>query len=83
MTPKETYSLVIERAKHGALIDRCALTVYYIALWVGGVCSVIPIQSAFFPREYFVVTAVGFPFGPLLLALAIWEWLKRRHLRPA
>ncbi|MDA9501892.1 hypothetical protein [Bradyrhizobium sp. CCBAU 11357] len=82
MTPKETYSLVMERAKHGALIDRRALTVYYIIVWIGIVCSVIPIQSAFFPREYFLVTAVGFPFVPLLLALAIWQWLKWRHLRP-
>ena len=80
MTPKETYSLVIERAKQGTPIDRCGVTVYYIALWVAVVCSVFPIQSAFFPREYFLVTALAIPVVPLLLALAIWEWLKRRHL---
>ena len=80
MTPKETYTFVLERAKRGTLIDRCGLTVYYIALWVGGVCPVFPIQSAFFPREYFWVAAWGVPFGLVLLAWAIWEWLKWRHL---
>ena len=80
MTPKETYTFVLERAKRCTLIDRCGLTVHYIALWVGGVCSVFPIQSAFFPREYFTVTALGIPFVLVLLAWAIWEWLKWRHL---
>jgi hypothetical protein len=80
MTPKEIYSLVVARAKHGALIDRCGLTVYYIALWVAGVSSVLPILSAFFPREYFMVTALGIPFGLGLLAWAIFEWLKWRLL---
>jgi len=80
MTPKEIYSLVVARAKHGTLIDRCGLTVFYIALWVGGVCSVLPIQSGFFPREYFWVTAFGIPLGLGLLAWAIFEWLKWRFL---
>ena len=80
MPPKEIYSLVVARAKHGALIDRCGRIVLYIVGWIGGVCSVLPIQSAFFPREYFWVTAFGIPFGLLLLALAIFEWLKRRLL---
>ncbi len=80
MTPKETYSPVLERAKHGALTDRCGRIVFYIALWVAAVCSVLPIPSAFFPREYLLVTAVGIPFGLLLLAFAIFKWLKRRLL---
>ena len=78
MTPKETYSLVVARAKHGALIDRCGLAVYYIALWVAGVSSFLPIQSLFFPPEYFFVIALGIPFGLLLFAWAIFEWLKWR-----
>ena len=84
MTPKEIYSPVLERAKHGALLDRCGRTVFYIALWIAAVCSavcsVLPIPSAFFPREYWLIPAVGIPFGLLLLAWAIFEWLKRRLL---
>jgi hypothetical protein len=80
MTPKETYSLVIERAKHGTLIDRCGRIVYYIVMWVAGVCAALPIQSAFFPPEYLVVAALGIPCGLLLLGLAIFEWLKWRLL---
>ena len=83
MTPKEIHSLVVARAKHGTLIDRCVVIVYYIALWVGGlvavVCSVFPIPSAFVSPEYWLVT-LGIPFGLLLLAWAIFEWLKRRLL---
>jgi len=83
MTPKEIHSLVVARAKHGTLIDRCGLTVYYIALWVGGVvavvCSLFPIPSAFFSLEYWLVT-LGIPIGLVLLALAIFEWLKWRLL---
>ena len=82
MTPKRIHSLVIGRARRGTLMDRCALTVYYIFQWVAVVCSVIPIQSTFFPREYFMATALGFPFVPILLALPILEWLKWRHLYP-
>lgn len=81
MSPKEIHSIVTDRAEQGALIDRCALAVYYIALSVGCVWSVLlPFPSAFFPPEYFMVTAYGIPFGLLLLALAIFEWLKRRLL---
>ena len=83
MTSKEAYSPVLERAKHGALIDRCGWIVFYIALWVAAVCSavcsVLPIPSAFFPGEYWLITAVGIPIG-LLLAWAIFEWLKWRLL---
>lgn len=80
MPVHKTYPHVLARAKRGTLIDRCGVTVFYIALWAAAVCSVVPIQSAFFPREYFWLTAWGIPFGLLLLAWAIWEWLKRRHL---
>jgi hypothetical protein len=78
MSPKEIHSLVLERAKHGALIDRCGRIVYYIAMSVGWVWVVLPFPSAFFPREYFTVTALGVPPGLFLLAWAIFAWLKRR-----
>jgi len=78
MTSKEIYSLVIARAKHGALIDRCAWIVFWIALWLAAVFSVLPIPPAFFPREYFWVTALVIPLGLLLLAWAIFQWLKWR-----
>ncbi|MBR0849475.1 hypothetical protein JQ543_17110 [Bradyrhizobium diazoefficiens] len=77
MTPKKTYSLVLEKAKRGTLIDRCGVIVFYIAAWVGLVCASFPML---FPREYFWVIACGIPFGLVLLALAILGWLKRRHL---
>ena len=78
MSPKEIHSLVLERAKHGALIDRCARIVFWTALSVGCVCFFLPIPSAFFPREYFMVIYLGVPSGLLLLAWAILVWLKRR-----
>jgi hypothetical protein len=80
MSPKEIHSLVLERAKHGALIDRCGRTVYYIAYSVGLVWCVFPFPLPFFPPEYSVVTALGAPLGLLLLAWAIFAWLKRRLL---
>jgi len=80
MPPKEIHSPVLERAKHGALIDRCARIVFWTALSVGCVCSFLPIPSAFFPREYFMVIYLGFSIAPALLALAILVWLKRRLL---
>lgn len=77
MTRKEIHSLVLERAKHGALIDRCGRTVFYILLWIGvvysAVCSVFPIPLVFFPREYFLITLGGIPIGLLLLAWAIFR----------
>ena len=84
MSPKEIYSLVLARAKHGALIDRCARIVYYIVISVAFVCAVFPFPATFFPREYFIeyfmVIVLGVPLGLILLALAIFEWLKRRLL---
>jgi hypothetical protein len=80
MTPKEIESLVLARAKHGALIDRCARIVFWIAVSVGSVWAVLPFPSAFFPPEYFMITALGVPFGLVLLAIAIFVWLKRRLL---
>jgi len=80
MSPKEIHSLVLERAKHGALIDRCARIVFWTALSFGCVCSFLPIPSAFFPREYFMVIYLGFSIVPALLAWAILVWLKWRLL---
>lgn len=82
MNPKEIHSLVLERAKHGALIDRCGRVVYYIVLSVGFVWAAFPFPATFFPREYsiesFLVTALGVPLALLLVAWAIFAWLKRR-----
>lgn len=80
MTPKEISALVVATAKDGAPIERCALTVYRIALWVAIVCSILPIPAAFVSPEYVTVTALGFSIVPALLAGVIWEWLKRRLL---
>jgi len=79
MTPKE--DSVLERAKRGTLIDRCAWALFYIALLVGLVCSNLPIRvnSTFFPSGYWLVTMI-IPFGLMVLAWAIFEWLKRRLL---
>jgi len=79
MTPKETNPF-LERVRHGPLIDRCAWIVFWSALWLAAVFSVFPIPSAFFPREYFLVTASVIPLGLGLLAWAIFEWLKWRLL---
>ena len=80
MTPKQTYSVVLARAKRGGLIDRVGLTIYYIAIWLGIAWSLFPFPSALFPPDYFVVSALAGPFGLLLLALAIFMWLKWRLL---
>jgi hypothetical protein len=81
MSPKEIDSLVLERAQHGTLIDRCARIVYWIALSFGFVWCVLPFPATLFvPREYFTVTALGAALGPFLLAWAIFAWLKRRLL---
>lgn len=80
MSPKEIYSLVIERAKHGAPIERCARIVYYIANSVGFVWCVLPFPAMFVPSEYITVTALGAALAPFLLAWAILAWLKRRLL---
>jgi hypothetical protein len=80
MTPKQTYSLVLARAKRAGMIDRVGLTIYYFAIWLGIAWSLFPFPSAFFPREYFVVSALAGPLGLLLLALAIFMWLKWRLL---
>jgi hypothetical protein len=80
MSPKEIRSLVLERAERGALIDRCGLAVYYIAYWVGLVWAAFPFPLPFFPPEYPVVTAFGVALGLLLLAWAVFAWLKRRLL---
>jgi hypothetical protein len=80
MSPKEIYSLVIERAKHGALMERCGRIVYYIAIWVGFVWCILPFPAMFVPSEYITVTALGAALAPFLLAWAILAWLKRRLL---
>lgn len=79
MNPKETNSF-LERARHGALIDRCAWIVFWIALCLGGVFSILPIPSIFFPKEYFWITALVIPLGLTLLAWAMFQWLKWRLL---
>jgi hypothetical protein len=79
MSPKEIHSLVMARAKHGALIDRCARIIYYIVGSAGLVlAAVFPFPANLFPLEYFVVIAIG--VGLALLACAIFVWLKRRLL---
>ena len=78
MSPKEIHSLVLDRAKHGALIDRCARIVFWIALSVGIVCSMPSHSLPFVPPEYFMVIYLGVPSGLLLLALALLVWLKWR-----
>lgn len=79
MSPKEIHSLVLERAKQGALIDRCARIVYYVVVSAGLVlAAVFPFPANLFPLEYFVVIAIG--VGLALLACAIFLWFQRRLL---
>ena len=79
MTPKEIQSLVLARARHGALIDRCARIVYYIVGSAGLVlAAVFPFPTNLSPLVYFVVIAIC--VGLALLACAIFVWLQRRLL---
>jgi len=75
---KDAFSSVRARAKRGALMDRIGWITFNAVCWLAATWS-LGIPFLFFPREYANVTYYVGTFGLLLVAWAIFVWLKRRH----